>query len=172
MVQGRGIVFRHYHQSMAKSAAKDFRDGEKVTLTRETKLAPFAEELETFSCNHSSPAHTSALHVKKYQATHTKSVPGILRYTRQQALELRRYNGTHVRNPSLLADTHTHTHTWVKRELSVTLVRGSARLFKKFVGVLTRGTGQHFVEGMDVPVLERICVLRYCACGRVVLMSL
>ena len=25
---------------------------------------------------------------------------------------------------------------------------------KKFVGVLTRGIGQRFVEGMDVPVLE------------------
>ena len=64
----------------------------------------------------------------------------------------------------------THTHTgraavevlggwadaaaWVKRELSVTFVRGIARLFKKFVGVLTRGIGQRFVEGMDVPVLE------------------
>ena len=44
--------------------------------------------------------------------------------------------------------------TWVKRELSVPLVRGNARLFKKFVGVLTRGIGQRFVEGMDVPVLE------------------
>ena len=43
----------------------------------------------------------------------------------------------------------THTHT-----LSVTLVRGNARLFKKFVDVLTRGIGQRFVEGMDVPVLE------------------
>ena len=44
--------------------------------------------------------------------------------------------------------------TWVKRELSVSLVRGNARLFKQFVGVLTRGIGQRFVEGMDVPVLE------------------
>ena len=62
--------------------------------------------------------------------------------------------------------------TWVKRELSVTFVRGNARLFKKFVGVLTRGFWQRFVEGMDVPVLERMCVLRVCACGRVLLMSL
>jgi len=44
--------------------------------------------------------------------------------------------------------------TWVKRELSVSLVKGNARLFKRFVGVLTRGIGQNFVEGMDVPVLE------------------
>ena len=44
--------------------------------------------------------------------------------------------------------------TWVKRELSVTLVRGNARLFKTFIGVLTRDIGQRFVEGMDVPVLE------------------
>ena len=43
---------------------------------------------------------------------------------------------------------------WVKRELSVTLVRGNARLLKKFVGVLTRSNGQRFVEGMDMPVLE------------------
>ena len=42
--------------------------------------------------------------------------------------------------------------TWVKRELSVTLARGNARLFKKFVGVLTRGIGQRLVEGMDVCV--------------------
>ena len=34
------------------------------------------------------------------------------------------------------------------------LVRGNAGLFKKFVGVLTYGIGQRFVEGMDVPVLE------------------
>ena len=44
--------------------------------------------------------------------------------------------------------------TWVKRELSVSLVKGNARLFKRFVGVLTRGIGRNFVEGMDVPVLE------------------
>ena len=31
--------------------------------------------------------------------------------------------------------------TWVKRELSISLVRRSSRLFKKFVGVLTRGVG-------------------------------
>ena len=40
------------------------------------------------------------------------------------------------------------------------------------MGVLTRGIGQRFVEGMDVPVLEWMSVLRVCACGRVVLMSL
>ena len=51
----------------------------------------------------------------------------------------------------------THTHIYVSTE---------------FVGVLTRGIGQRFVEGMDVPVLERMCVLRVCACGRVLLMSL
>jgi hypothetical protein len=46
--------------------------------------------------------------------------------------------------------------TWIKRELSVSLVRGNARLllFRRFVGVLTRGVGQRYVEGMDVPVLE------------------
>jgi hypothetical protein len=27
LVRGRGIVFRHYYRSLAKSAEKDFRDG-------------------------------------------------------------------------------------------------------------------------------------------------
>jgi hypothetical protein len=27
LVRGRGIVLRHYYRSLAKSAAKDFRDG-------------------------------------------------------------------------------------------------------------------------------------------------
>ena len=27
LIRGRGIVFRYYYQSMAKSAEKDFRDG-------------------------------------------------------------------------------------------------------------------------------------------------
>ena len=27
LVRGHGIVFRYYHQSMAKSAGRDFRDG-------------------------------------------------------------------------------------------------------------------------------------------------
>ena len=42
---------------------------------------------------------------------------------------------------------------WVMRELSISLVRGNARFFKKFVGVLTRGIRQRFVAGMDAPVL-------------------
>ena len=29
-VRGRGIVFRHYYQSIAKCAGKDFRDGAAV----------------------------------------------------------------------------------------------------------------------------------------------
>jgi hypothetical protein len=45
--------------------------------------------------------------------------------------------------------------TWIKRgPLSVSLVRGNARLFKRFIVVLPRGIGQRFVEQMDVPVLE------------------
>jgi hypothetical protein len=30
LVRGRGVVFRHYYRSMAKSAGKDFRDGAAV----------------------------------------------------------------------------------------------------------------------------------------------
>ena len=39
LVRGRGIVFRRYYQGTAKSAGKDFRDGEKVTSTRARKQA-------------------------------------------------------------------------------------------------------------------------------------
>ena len=62
-----------------------------------------------------------------------------------------------------VTNTHTHTHTYDNMlpigpdnltHTQVTLVRGNTRLFKKFVGVLTRGIGQRFVEGMYVPVLE------------------
>ena len=35
LVRGRGIVFRRYYQGIAKSAGKDFRDGEKVTSTKD-----------------------------------------------------------------------------------------------------------------------------------------
>ena len=55
--------------------------------------------------------------------------------------------------------------TWVRRELSISLVRGNARLFKKFVGVLTCGIGQRFAEGMEVPVFSAY------ACGRPMLRS-
>ena len=51
--------------------------------------------------------------------------------------------------------------TWMKRELSVVLERGNARLFQRFVGVLTHGIGQRFVEGMQVPVLDWLCVTIY-----------
>ena len=37
LVRGRGIVFRRYYQGIAKSAGKDFRDGEKATSTRARK---------------------------------------------------------------------------------------------------------------------------------------
>ena len=52
-----------------------------------------------------------------------------------------------------MMDRNSHL-VWMKREISVSLIKGNARLFKKFVGVLTRGIGQRFVEGMDVPVLK------------------
>ena len=39
LVRGRGIVFLRYYQGIAKSAGKNFRDGEKVTSTRARKQA-------------------------------------------------------------------------------------------------------------------------------------
>ena len=37
LVRGRGIVFRYYCQRAAKSAGKDFRDGEEIISTRASK---------------------------------------------------------------------------------------------------------------------------------------
>ena len=39
LVRGRSIVLRRYFPGIAKSAGKDFRDGEKVTSTRARKQA-------------------------------------------------------------------------------------------------------------------------------------
>jgi hypothetical protein len=43
---------------------------------------------------------------------------------------------------------------WIKQEISLTLIRGNARLFKRFVGILTRGVGQNFQQGCDLPAAE------------------
>jgi hypothetical protein len=36
---------------------------------------------------------------------------------------------------------------WMKRELSVALIKGNARMFRRYVGMLTQGVGQRFVAG-------------------------
>jgi hypothetical protein len=38
---------------------------------------------------------------------------------------------------------------WIKREISVALIQGNARLFKRFVGVLTQGIGRRLVHGEE-----------------------
>jgi hypothetical protein len=43
---------------------------------------------------------------------------------------------------------------WIKRELSVALIKGNARLFRRYVGFLTQGVGQRFVHGGDLPDME------------------
>jgi hypothetical protein len=39
---------------------------------------------------------------------------------------------------------------WIKRELSVSLIKGNARLFRRYVGYLTQGIGRRFVHGGDL----------------------
>ena len=36
---------------------------------------------------------------------------------------------------------------WMKREISVLLIKGNARMFRRFVGLLTRGVGQRYLSG-------------------------
>jgi hypothetical protein len=38
---------------------------------------------------------------------------------------------------------------WIKREISVALIKGNARLFRRFVGVLTQGIGRRLVHGEE-----------------------
>jgi hypothetical protein len=43
---------------------------------------------------------------------------------------------------------------WIKRELSVALIKGNARLFRRYVGFLTHGVGQRFVPGGALPLSD------------------
>ena len=43
---------------------------------------------------------------------------------------------------------------WIKKEISLTLIRGNARVFRRFVGGLTRGVGVNFQQGDDFPALD------------------
>ena len=36
---------------------------------------------------------------------------------------------------------------WIKEEISLTLIRSNARIFRRFVGCLTRGIGVNFQQG-------------------------
>ena len=42
---------------------------------------------------------------------------------------------------------------WMRKEISSSLIRGNARVFRRYLGYLIRGTGSHFQEGEDVPTL-------------------
>ena len=43
---------------------------------------------------------------------------------------------------------------WTRKESSVSLIRGNATIFKRFVGCLIRGTGEHFQKEDDIPALD------------------
>jgi hypothetical protein len=43
---------------------------------------------------------------------------------------------------------------WIRKEISLSLIRGNAKIFKRFVGCLIRGVGQHFQQGEDIPALD------------------
>ena len=43
---------------------------------------------------------------------------------------------------------------WIKREISLSLNRGDARVFRKFSGCLSRGIGVNYQQGDIVPVLD------------------
>jgi hypothetical protein len=43
---------------------------------------------------------------------------------------------------------------WIKRELSVALMKGNARIFRRYVGFLTQGVEQRFVHGCDLTGME------------------
>ena len=43
---------------------------------------------------------------------------------------------------------------WIRKEISLSLIRGNARVIKRFVGCLTRGIGSNFQCGADRPTLD------------------
>ena len=43
---------------------------------------------------------------------------------------------------------------WIKREISLSLIRGNTRVFRKFSGCLSRGIGVNYQQGDIVPVLD------------------
>jgi hypothetical protein len=43
---------------------------------------------------------------------------------------------------------------WIKRELSAALIKGNARLFRRYVGFLTQEVGQRFVPGGALPPVD------------------
>lgn len=43
---------------------------------------------------------------------------------------------------------------WIKREISLSLIRGNSRVFRKFIGCLSRGIGVNYQQGDIVPVLD------------------
>ncbi len=42
---------------------------------------------------------------------------------------------------------------WMRKEISLSLIRGNARVFRRYLGQLIRGTGTDFQQGDDNPTL-------------------
>ena len=42
---------------------------------------------------------------------------------------------------------------WMRKEISLSLIRGNARVFRGYLGKLIRGTGEHYQPGDDIPSL-------------------
>jgi hypothetical protein len=42
---------------------------------------------------------------------------------------------------------------WMRKEISLSSIRGNARVFRTYLGQLIRGTGTDFQPGADVPTL-------------------
>jgi hypothetical protein len=43
---------------------------------------------------------------------------------------------------------------WIRKEISLGLIRGNARIIKMFVGCLARGIGENFQQGPNMPALD------------------
>ena len=43
---------------------------------------------------------------------------------------------------------------WMRKEISLSLIRGNARIFSYYLGLLIRGTGVDFQEGATAPTLD------------------
>jgi hypothetical protein len=51
---------------------------------------------------------------------------------------------------------------WIRKEISLSLIRGNATIFQRFVGCLARGVGENFQQGANIPALDvhNVCANR------------
>jgi hypothetical protein len=51
---------------------------------------------------------------------------------------------------------------WIRKEISFSLIRGNARILKRFVGCLAQGVGENVQQGANMPAVDARLVCDNC----------